>query len=60
MGLVQVSTNTVSSAVASVTLTGINSDDVYMLTINNFVPSTDAQDIKIRVVESGSPIATSS
>tara|TARA_R100000231_G_C5319461_1_gene162977 strand:- start:335 stop:463 length:129 start_codon:yes stop_codon:yes gene_type:complete len=42
MGLVQVSTNTVSSAVASVTLTGINSDDVYMLTINNFVPSTDA------------------
>jgi hypothetical protein len=30
-----------------------------MLTINNFVPSTDAQDFKIRVVESGSPNSTS-
>ena len=59
MGLLQVATNTVSSAVASVTLTGIDSDDVYMLAINNFVPSTDAQDIKIRVVESGTPNSTS-
>ena len=31
MGLVQVATNTVTSAVASVTLTGIDSDDVYMV-----------------------------
>ena len=59
MGLLQVATNTVSSAVASVTLTGIDSDDVYMLAINNFVPSTDAQDFKIRVVESGTPNSTS-
>ena len=58
MGLVQVATETVTSAVASVTLTGIDSDDVYMLTVNNFIPSTDAQDMKIRVVESGTPNST--
>ena len=59
MGLLQVSTNTVSSAVASVTLTGIDSDDVYMLAVNNYVPSTDAQDMKIRVIESGTPNSSS-
>ena len=59
MGLLQVATNTVTSAVASVSLTGIDSDDVYMLAMNNFVPSTDAQDFKIRVVESGTPNSTS-
>ena len=36
--LVQVATETVTSAVASVTLTGIDSDDVYMLAINNVTP----------------------
>ncbi len=59
MGLIQVATTTVTSAVASVTLTGIDSDDVYMLAVNNFIPSTDAQDMKIRVVESGTPNSTS-
>jgi len=59
MGLVQVATNTVTSAVASVTLSGIDSNDVYMLTVNNFIPSTDSQDMKIRVVESGTPNSTS-
>ena len=39
--LVQVATNTVTSAVASVTLTGIDSDDVYMLAYNNVAPSND-------------------
>ena len=34
MGLLQVATNTVSSAVASVTLTGIDSDDVYMVALS--------------------------
>ena len=33
--LVQVATETVTSAVASVTLTGIDSDDVYMVAFNN-------------------------
>lgn len=58
MGLLQVATSTVTSAVASVTLTGIDSDDAYMLIVNNFIPSTDAQDMKIRVVESGTPNST--
>jgi hypothetical protein len=29
-----------------------------MLAVNNFIPSTDAQDMKIRVVESGTPNST--
>ena len=36
MGLLQVSTNTVTSEVATVTLTGIDSDDVYMVAYNNW------------------------
>ena len=56
--LVQVDTETVTSAVSSVTLTGIDSDDVYMLTINNVVPETDGNDFKLRVTESGTPNTT--
>tara|TARA_B100001939_G_C16810138_1_gene559616 strand:- start:246 stop:752 length:507 start_codon:yes stop_codon:yes gene_type:complete len=59
MGLLQVSTNTVTSAVSDVTLTGIDDDSVYMLVVNNFVPSTDAQDMKLQVVQSGSPNSSS-
>ena len=40
--LIQVATETVTSAVASVTLTGIDSDDVYMFTFNNIVASGDS------------------
>jgi len=36
MGLVQVATKTVTSAVATVTLTGIDSDDAYMVAFSNF------------------------
>ena len=36
--LVQIATNTVTSAVGSVTLTGINTDDVYMLSTYNVNP----------------------
>ena len=59
MGLLQVATNTVSSAVASVTLTGIDSDDVYMVAINNVVPSNDTQLVQVRVTESGTANTTS-
>ena len=59
MGLVQVATNTVTSAVASVTLTGIDSDDVYMLAYNNVTPSTDARSISLRVTKSGTADTTS-
>lgn len=58
--LIKIAETTVSSAVASVTLTGIDSTyDVYMLKVDNYIPSTDAQDLKIRVVESGTPNSTS-
>jgi len=57
--LVQVATNTVTSAVASVTLTGIDSDDVYMVAMNNVVPVTDSTFLHLRFTESGTPNTTS-
>jgi hypothetical protein len=59
MGLVQVATTTVTSAVASVTLTGIDSDDVYMVAYNNVTAGTDRSTLEIRVTVSGSPDTTS-
>jgi hypothetical protein len=53
MGLVQVSTNTVTSAVASVTLTGIDSDDVYVVMFNNVIPVSDAQKLTVKFTVSG-------
>ena len=53
--LVQVATNTVTSAVASVTLTGIDSDDVYMVAINNFVSVNDGTTLRAKVTVSGTP-----
>jgi len=47
--LVQVATTTVTSATASVTLTGINTDDVYMLAINNCSPVTAFAKLRARV-----------
>ena len=58
MGLLQVATSTVTSAVASVTLTGIDSDDVYMVACSNiFFDSND--DMKIRFTVSGSADSSS-
>lgn len=54
MGLVQVATNTVTSAVASVTLTGINSDDVYMVAYTNVFMSSSGAQNRIRFTVSGS------
>ncbi len=54
MGLVQVATNTVTSAVGSVTLTGINSDDVYMVTYINTQGSVNDKYLYLRVQEGGS------
>ena len=50
--LVQVATNTVTSAVASVTLTGIDSDDVYMLAVSGIVSSASING-DLRVTTSG-------
>jgi hypothetical protein len=55
--LVQVATETVTSPVASVTLTGIDSDDVYMLAISGAVP-TGAGDGLLRVTKSGTADTT--
>jgi len=51
--LVQVATNTVTSAVASVSLTGIDSDDVYMVAYTNVSPSTDHTYLYARTTTSG-------
>jgi hypothetical protein len=58
--LVQVATETVTSAVASVTLTGIDSDDVYMLAYNNLVQASDNQSTSIRFIDSGGSAITDS
>jgi hypothetical protein len=50
--LVQVATNTVTSGTGSVTLTGINSNDVYMVTISNCAGTADAN-FNMRVTTSG-------
>ena len=51
--LVQVDTETVTSAVASVTLTTINTDDVYMVAMHNVAPVTDNVYLKGRVTTGG-------
>ena len=56
--LIQVATNTVTSAVASVTLTGIDSDDVYMVAFNNIQETVDNEHLRWRVTESGTPNTT--
>jgi len=53
MGLVQVATETVTSAVASVTLTGIDSDDVYMVAYNNVAPANDNIGLYAYITKSG-------
>ena len=51
--LVQVATNTVSSSTASVTLTGIDSDDVYMVAYNNVTFNVSGSAQYVRVTTSG-------
>ena len=58
--LVQVATNTVTSAVPSVSLTGIDSDDVYMVAYNNLGQVSDNQSTNVRFIDSvGSAITDS-
>ena len=52
--LIQVATNTVSSAVASVTLTGISTNDSYMLAFNNVTMNTSGSGLYFRTTTSGS------
>jgi len=58
--LIKISETTVSSAVSSVTLTGIDSTyDVYMVKVMNCTPDTDGQGLHFRFTESGTPNSTS-
>jgi hypothetical protein len=57
--LQQVATNTVTSAVSSVTLTGIDDESVYMLSINHVVAAADGKQLTIRVTASGTAKDTS-
>jgi len=51
MGLVQVATNTVTSAVANVDLVGITTDDVYMIVASDIRVASD-NDVRIRITKS--------
>lgn len=51
MGLVQVSTATVTSAVASITLTGIDSDNTYMIYMNNVISASDNKDLYMQYIK---------
>ena len=52
--LVKIDEEIVSSAVASVTLTGIDSTyDVYMVRVSNLVPATDDARTQVRTTTSG-------
>jgi len=57
--LIKIDEEIVSSAVASVTLTGIDSTyDVYMVKVMNCTPDTDGQGLHFRFTESGTPNTT--
>ncbi len=58
--LIKIDEEIISSAVSSVTLTGIDSTyDVYKLVINNIHPSVADSNVGIRVTESGTANSTS-
>tara|TARA_B100000575_G_C22642600_1_gene395606 strand:+ start:26 stop:532 length:507 start_codon:yes stop_codon:yes gene_type:complete len=53
MGLLQVATSTVTSAVSSVTLTGISEDCPYLFTANNVISVNDGTTLRARVTVGG-------
>ena len=57
MGLVQVDTATADNTTSSITLTGIDTDDVYMVAINDFRASTQ-QALFSRVTKGGTADTT--
>ena len=58
--LIKIDEEIVTSAVASVTLTGIDSTyDVYKVVLSNVQPETDAQKLEIRFTVSGTPDTSS-
>ena len=58
--LIKIDEEIVTSAVASVTLTGIDSTyDVYMVKFNNVIGTSGNNNLEVRVTESGTPNTTS-
>jgi hypothetical protein len=57
--LVQVDSQTITSATSSLYLSGITTDDVYMVTVNNLFVTTDNTSLNIRVGSGGSADTTS-
>jgi hypothetical protein len=59
-GLVQIAREEVTTSTASVTLTGIDTDDVYMLTISNYRSATDNNELQLRVTNNGTAVTHAS
>ena len=59
MAFHQIDTETVTSATSTVTLTGINTNDVYAVVMTNVKVGTDARSVSMRVTKSGSADTTS-
>ena len=58
MGLKQIASETVTSATSSVDLIGTTTDDCYMIVVNGYIPTSDAADLRARVLESSTPNTT--
>ena len=58
--LIQVATNTVTSAVPSVSILGITTDDIYMVALNNVAPATDSAYLRMRFTKASDDSADSS
>jgi len=55
MGLKQIASETVTSSTAYVELIGTTTDDCYMIVVNGYIPTSDAADLRARVLESSTP-----
>ena len=58
--LVQVATETVTSAVSTVSILGITTDDVYMVAVSGMKSSSDITNLNIQVTKSSDNSADSS
>tara|TARA_B100000035_G_C21033262_1_gene569503 strand:- start:2114 stop:2620 length:507 start_codon:yes stop_codon:yes gene_type:complete len=58
MNLIQVNRVTLSSQATTMDITGIDSDDVYLLTLNNIIAQTSNARLELRVLESGTANTT--
>ena len=57
--IVQISKSVITSSTSSTTVTGIDSDNIYMVVCNSVVPTTSGADLQMRFTESGTANTTS-